>query len=78
MDLDVFLDHLFSLLDEAFLQGLDLQKKLKRVGVSSLELAPSVIVQGVLKLFRQGLDLQSFFLEGVAQSQHLLFELGDL
>jgi len=58
---DILLDDLFGLLDQSLLQCLDLLEHLPSVWISTFELSPSVDVQGVLKLFRESLDLQSFF-----------------
>ena len=52
LDGHVLLDDLLSLLDETFLERLDLEKKLEGVRVSALELSPSVVVERVLQLFR--------------------------
>ena len=78
LDGHILLDYLLSLLDEALLEGLDLQKKLKVVRVRALELAPSVVVQRVLKFLRQGLYLKPLLLEGVSEAEDLLLVLGDL
>ena len=52
LDGHVLLDDLLSLLDETFLERLDLEKKLEGVRVSALKLSPSMVVERVLQLFR--------------------------
>ena len=57
----VFLDYSFGFLDESLLESFSLEEQLKSIGVSALELSPSMVVERVFKLFREGLHLQSFF-----------------
>jgi len=58
-DHDVLLNDLLSLLNETLLKSLDLLEQLPSVGVSALKLSPSVVVEGVLELFRKSLDLEA-------------------
>ena len=78
LDDDVLLNDLLGLLDEALLQGLDLLQHLPGVGVRALELPPSVVVQWVLQLFREGLDLEALSEELLLQVVNLLPEVADL
>jgi len=48
LDDDVFLNDLFSLLDETLLESLDLLEHFPGVWVSTLELPPSVVIEWVL------------------------------
>ena len=59
LDNDILLDNFLSLLDQSLLQGHDLLEHFISIWVSSFELSPSVAVQWVLELFREGLDLES-------------------
>lgn len=74
----VLLDYLLSFLDQALLESLDLKQKLEGIWVSALKLPPSMVVQGVLKLLREGLDLKTLLLEGVTETKDFLLVLGDL
>jgi len=57
LDGHVLLDDFLGFLDESLLQGLNLEEQLEGVGVSALELSPSVVVKRIFKLFREGLHL---------------------
>lgn len=74
----VLLDYLLSFLDQALLESLNLEQELESVGVSSLQLPPSVVVQWVLKLLRKSFHLKALFLEGVTEAENLFLVLGDL
>ena len=78
LDDHVFLHHLLGLLDEAFLEGLDLLEHLPGVGVSALELAPPVVVEGVLEFLGERLDLESLGQELLLQVVDLLPQITDL
>ena len=78
LDSNVLFDDLLGFLDESLLESLDLQEELEGVWVSTLQLSPSVVVEGVLQLFGQGLDLQAFLLEGVSETEYLFLVLGNL
>ena len=78
MDCDILLDNFLSFLDESLLECLDLQQKLESVWISALKLPPSVIVEGILQLLREGLDLETLFLKGVTEAQHFFLVLSNL
>ena len=78
LDDDVLFNDLFGLLDQSLLESLDLLEHLPSVRVSSLELSPSVAVQRVLKLFREGLDLESLCQELLLKVVDLLSQVRNL
>ena len=78
LDGHVLLNDLLSFLDESLLEGLNLEEELEGIGVSALELSPSVVVKRVFKLFREGLHLKSFFLKGITEAEYFFLVLRDL
>jgi len=52
LDGHIFLDNLLCLLDQTLLESLDLEQELEGVGIRTLKLSPSVVVEWVLQLFR--------------------------
>jgi hypothetical protein len=63
LDDDIFLDDLFGFLDKALLKGLNLLEQLPSVWVGTLEFPPSMVVEGVLKFFRESLHLETLIEE---------------
>jgi hypothetical protein len=59
LDDNILLDDLFSLPNQTLLECLNLLEHLPSVGVSSLQLPPSVVVEGILKLLREGLNAET-------------------
>lgn len=78
LDHHVLLHNLFRLLDQSLLQCLDLLQELPSVGVSSFELAPSVVVQRVFKLLRQCLHLKTLVKQLLMEREGLLLKLVNL
>ena len=78
LDYDVLLHDLFSLLDQSLLESLDLLEHLPSIWISSLKLSPSMTVQWVLKLLREGLNLESLGQELLLEVVNLLSQVRDL
>ena len=78
LDNDILLDNFLSLLDQSLLQSHDLLEHFVSIWVSSFELSPSMAVQRVLELFREGLDLQSLGQQLLLQVVDLLSQVRDL
>lgn len=78
LDDHILLDNLLGLLDQSLLENLDLLKHLPGIGISSLKLSPSVTVKRVLKLLREGLDLESLGKQLLLEVEDLFPEVGNL
>jgi len=77
-DHDVLLNDLLSLLDETLLKSLNLLEQLPSVGVGTLKLSPSVVVQGVFKFFRESLNLEALVQELLMERKGFLLEFLNL
>lgn len=78
LDHDILLNDFFSLLDESLLKGLDLLEQLPSVGIGTLKLSPSVVVQGVLEFFGKSLDLEAFIKQLLVKREGFFLELFNL
>lgn len=78
LNLNVLFNNLFGLLDEPLLERLDFLEQLPSFWVRALKLAPTVIVQRVFQLFRQGLDLELFGHQLSLQSECFLAKVTNL
>lgn len=74
----VLLNNILSLLDETLLECLNLLKHFPGVGIGAFELSPPVVVERVLKLFRQSLDAETLILELLVQIDDVVLEVGHL
>jgi len=72
LDDHIFLHNLFSLLNQALLQRLNLHEHLPRVWVGSFKLPPPMVVQRVLQFLTQCLDLQFLYNQIRVQLNDLL------
>ena len=78
VDDHLLLDDLLRLVDEPFLEGLDLLLHFVDVGVSALEVAAAVHVERVLQLLRKRLHLQLLLNQLALQGKNLPLEQRDL
>lgn len=78
LDLDILLDDFFSLLDESLLESLDLLEEFPSLGVGTLELSPSVVVERVLKFLRECLYLEFLSHKLSLKGKRLLAEILNL